>query len=143
MSASSGACSRAQLALLLTNQHIPALAAVLRRGAAPPGAAEVEVEQAAVALSWGDICQWVLGRPSPLWPLLFEQPLLERARQLVSRDFGAVVDTVAGLLGSALEASAAAAACASLCCNVCPPDCSAFHSTRWHAVLICCPWLPL
>ena len=101
------------------------------------------MEQAAVALSWGDICQWVLGRPSPLWPLLFEQPLLERARQLVSRDFGAVVDTVAGLLGSALEASAAAAACASLCCNVCPPDCSAFHSTRWHAVLICCPWLPL
>jgi hypothetical protein len=54
-------------------------------------------------MSWGDICQWVLGRPSPLWPLLFEQPLLERAKQLVLRDFTTVVDEVAGLLGSALQ----------------------------------------
>lgn len=56
-------------------------------------------------MSWGDICQWVLGRPSPLWPLMFEQPLLERAKQLVSRDFSAVVDEVADLLGTALQAS--------------------------------------
>lgn len=74
-----------------------------------------------MALSWADICQWVLGRPSPLWPLLFEQPLLERARELVSRDFGAVIDTVTGLLGSALEASAAAPGCAAcLRSDVCP-----------------------
>lgn len=54
-------------------------------------------------LSWSDVCQWVLGRPAPLWPLLFEQPLLERAKELVGRDFSAVVDEVTGLLGAALQ----------------------------------------
>lgn len=64
-----------------------------------------EAADAAVAMSWADICQWVLGRACPLWPLLFEQPLLERAKQLVASDFSSLVDKVAGLLGIALQAS--------------------------------------
>ena len=58
------------------------------------------------ALAWNDVCQWVLGRPAPLWPLLFEQPLVERAKQLVTQHFSAVVDEVATQLGGALEAAA-------------------------------------
>lgn len=72
-------------------------AAVAAVGGEAPG------EEPALALSWGDICQWVLGRACPLWPLLFEQPLLERAKQLVSGDFSTVMDEVAALLGSALQ----------------------------------------
>ncbi|PSC70573.1 conserved oligomeric Golgi complex subunit 1 [Micractinium conductrix] len=66
-----------------------------------------EAADAAVAMSWADICQWVLGRACPLWPLLFEQPLLERAKQLVASDFSSLVDKVAGLLGIALQEAAA------------------------------------
>ncbi|EFN52303.1 hypothetical protein CHLNCDRAFT_139073 [Chlorella variabilis] len=64
----------------------------------PDAAAAADAGGDVAAMSWGDICQWVLGRPSPLWPLMFEQPLLERAKQLVSRDFSAVVDEEAANL---------------------------------------------
>ncbi|KAL4423803.1 hypothetical protein ABPG75_001104 [Micractinium tetrahymenae] len=60
----------------------------------------------AVAMSWSDVCLWVLGRACPLWPLLFEQPLLERAKQLVSGDFSSLMDEVAALLGAALQEAA-------------------------------------
>ncbi|PRW61397.1 Conserved oligomeric Golgi complex subunit 1 [Chlorella sorokiniana] len=69
----------------------------------PPSPAEAPP----AVLTWPDVCQWVLGRPAPLWPLLFEQPLLERAKQLVGRDFSSVVDEVTGLLGAALQEAAA------------------------------------
>lgn len=75
--------------------------------AAEPGAVDT-----AVVMSWSDICQWVLGRACPLWPLLFEQPLLERAKQLVSRDFNSAMDEVATLLGNALQEAASIPACA-------------------------------
>lgn len=67
-------------------------------------------------LTWPDVCQWVLGRPAPLWPLLFEQPLLERAKQLVGRDFSAVVDEVTELLGAALQVRGTLAVCLQLAC---------------------------
>lgn len=66
-------------------------------------------------LSWPDVCQWVLGRPAPLWPLLFEHPLLERAKELVGRDFSAVVDEVTGLLGAALQVRGTAGMLGWLC----------------------------
>lgn len=74
---------------------------------APPSPAEPPP----AVLTWPDVCQWVLGRPTPLWPLLFEQPLLDRAKQLVGRDFSAVVDEVTGLLGAALQVRAQREAC--------------------------------
>ncbi|KAI3432884.1 hypothetical protein D9Q98_010466 [Chlorella vulgaris] len=83
-------------------------------------------------MSWGDICQWVLGRPSPLWPLLFEQPLLERAKQLVLRDFTTVVDEVAGLLGSALQEASSLPQSAP----------GAFQASSWHDAVDLQPALP-
>lgn len=69
-----------------------------------PAAGEAAAgEPPAAAMSWSDVCLWVLGRACPLWPLLFEQPLLERAKQLVAGDFSSLVDEVADLLGSALK----------------------------------------
>lgn len=54
-------------------------------------------------LSWADASQWVLGRPLGLWPLLLEQGLVERAKELVAMDFTTVVSEVTGALGRALE----------------------------------------
>ncbi len=70
---------------------------------APAAGEAADGEPPAAAMSWSDVCLWVLGRACPLWPLLFEQPLLERAKQLVAGDFSSLVDEVAGLLGSALK----------------------------------------
>ena len=57
----------------------------------------------ATVLTWQDVCQWALGRPAPLWPLLLEGPLLDRARDLISRDFTTVVEEATALLGTALK----------------------------------------
>ncbi len=45
----------------------------------------------------------MLGRPLGLWPLLLEHALVERAKELVARDFTTVVGEVTSLLGGALE----------------------------------------
>jgi alpha-tubulin suppressor-like RCC1 family protein len=68
---------------------------------ASPG--DTGTDATAAALSWDDTAQWVLGRPAPLWPLLLEGSLVERARELVAADFTAVVGEVTALLGAALE----------------------------------------
>lgn len=77
------------------------------------GAAEAAAagEPPAAAMSWGDVCLWVLGRACPLWPLLFEQPLLERAKELVSGDFGSLLDEVASLLRTALQVGRGSCCC--------------------------------
>jgi len=73
--------------------------------AAPPAGADEATggTKPGVAMSWNDVCQWVLARPCLLWPLLFEQPLLARAKELVSSDFRAVVDDAASLLDAAMQ----------------------------------------
>jgi hypothetical protein len=76
-----------------------------------PSAAAAPEEPPPAALTWGDACQWALGRPAPLWPLLFEAPLVGRARQLVARDFAAAAEEVEQLLGAALQASSCRCVC--------------------------------
>lgn len=90
------------------------LTALACRSTEAADAAAVGADGSGWVLAWPDVCQWVLGRPAPLWPLLFEQPLLERAKQLVERDFSTVVDEVTDLLGAALEVGAGAGAAAAV-----------------------------
>lgn len=97
--AASGPSTNLLLTPCCTCSALAALASGEAAGAGGTGGAHA----APVSLAWADVCQWVLGRPAPLWPLLFEQPLLERAKQLVEQDFSAVVDEVAELLGAALQ----------------------------------------
>ncbi|KAL6782517.1 COG1 [Auxenochlorella protothecoides x Auxenochlorella symbiontica] len=58
-----------------------------------------------VPLSWDDVCQWALGAPRPLWPLLLEDQLVARACALVDGDVRDVVVGVGAALGAALEAT--------------------------------------
>ncbi|GAB4815087.1 hypothetical protein N2152v2_002133, partial [Parachlorella kessleri] len=71
--------------------------------AGEPGSAAADAPPPTHALSWNDASQWVLGRPLGLWPLLLEHALVERAKELVARDFTTVVGEVTSLLGGALE----------------------------------------
>jgi hypothetical protein len=54
-------------------------------------------------LGWRDLCQWTLGRPVPLGPLLFEGPLLSRAKTLIQSDFRAASEAVDGALRETLQ----------------------------------------
>lgn len=59
-------------------------------------------------LKWRDVCQWALGKPVPLWPLLFESPLLTRAKCLIESDFQAANDAVDRVLRETLHNAATA-----------------------------------
>lgn len=58
------------------------------------------------ALTWSDICHWVVGKPCSLWPLIFETALLHRAKQLIDDDINTAVKNSENLIDSALEAAA-------------------------------------
>jgi hypothetical protein len=77
-----------------------ALAAAPAEGAAAAAAAAGEA--AGEELRWSDACQWVAGRPAPLWALLLEAPLLARAKELAARDFGAVPSEAGAMVAAAV-----------------------------------------
>jgi hypothetical protein len=62
-------------------------------------------------LSWTDACQWVVGHPVSLWPLLLEGPLVSRAKGLVAAQFTAVGDQAGELIQAALTESYAMPPC--------------------------------
>lgn len=63
-------------------------------------------------LSITDTCQWVVGHPVSLWPLLFEGPLVSRAKGLVAAQFDAVGRQAGELIQAALSESLAQPPCA-------------------------------
>jgi len=63
-------------------------------------------------LPWIDVSQWVLTKPVPLWPLLFEDILLSRAKELVQSDVSQAVHVVRQLLESSLSEAATTTAAA-------------------------------
>lgn len=62
-------------------------------------------------LSWTDACQWVVGHPVSLWPLLLEGPLVSRAKGLVAAQFAAVGAQAGELIQAALTESYAMPPC--------------------------------
>ena len=68
-------------------------------------AGEEEEQEEEDVLTWSDACQWVVGQPVALWPLLLESPLVARAKGLVSAQFEAVGSAVGELIQEALQES--------------------------------------
>jgi hypothetical protein len=66
----------------------------------------IDTTPASTNLPWIDISQWVLTKPVPLWPLLFEDVLLSRAKELVQSDVSQAVHVVGQLLESSLAEAA-------------------------------------
>lgn len=62
-------------------------------------------------LLWTDACQWVVGHPVSLWPLLLEGPLVSRAKGLVAAQFAAVSVHARELIQEALTESYALPPC--------------------------------
>lgn len=63
-------------------------------------------------LSWTDACQWVVGRPTPLWPLLMEGPLVARAQALIAAQFAEACDEVARHMDAVVQENAVLVPCA-------------------------------
>ena len=62
-------------------------------------------------LSITDTCQWVVGHPVSLWPLLLEGPLVSRAKSLVAAQFDAVGRQAGDLIQAALSDSSSQIPC--------------------------------
>lgn len=75
------------------------------------GTASSASEISSEELTWTDACQWVVGHPIPLWPLLLEGPLVSRAKGLVAAQFAAVGAQAGELIQAALTESYAMPPC--------------------------------